>query len=229
MTHRAPSSSSPSGVVQTRWWCECDCGQIVNALSTKLRRGLKQHCGCVQRAKVLANCGLLSGDAKHRRVARVKRYAEKHRERLRDYNKQYRDTNKTTINAQRRNYLVLHTQEILAKRRASPHARMRCALQARIRHAVINTRTKKIDKTLALVGCSLAFLESHLSKQFTDGMSWENYGRWHIDHIKPCASFDLSDPAQQRACFHYTNLQPLWAAENIGKGCRIEVALIQVQ
>jgi HNH endonuclease. len=53
-------------------------------------------------------------------------------------------------------------------------------------------------------------------------MSWDNYGRdgWHIDHIRPCASFDLTDPEQQRQCFHYTNLQPLWAADNIRKGAK---------
>jgi hypothetical protein len=63
-------------------------------------------------------------------------------------------------------------------------------------------------------------LRQHLEAQFTDGMSWDNYGRdgWHIDHIRPCASFDLTDPEQQRQCFHYTNLQPLWAADNIRKG-----------
>jgi hypothetical protein len=55
-------------------------------------------------------------------------------------------------------------------------------------------------------------------------MTWENHGRygWHIDHIRPCASFDLADPEQQRKCFHYTNLQPLWASENMRKGDKWE-------
>jgi hypothetical protein len=50
-------------------------------------------------------------------------------------------------------------------------------------------------------------------------MNWDNYGfyGWHIDHIRPCASFDLSKPSEQRKCFNYTNLQPLWATENWGK------------
>tara|TARA_R110000751_G_scaffold131998_3_gene234420 strand:- start:438 stop:656 length:219 start_codon:yes stop_codon:yes gene_type:complete len=66
----------------------------------------------------------------------------------------------------------------------------------------------------------------HLEDQFQDGMSWENYGRpngdylegWHIDHIKPCALFNLEDASQQKECFHYTNLQPLWAEDNLSKG-----------
>lgn len=53
-------------------------------------------------------------------------------------------------------------------------------------------------------------------------MSWENYGEWHIDHIKPCSSFDLSDPKQQKECFNYTNLQPLWAIDNLKKSYKYE-------
>ncbi len=72
---------------------------------------------------------------------------------------------------------------------------------------------------MELIGCSSKELESYLETQFTEGMTWDNYGYygWHIDHIKPCASFDLSDPEQQKLCFHYSNLQPLWAKENIKK------------
>ena len=49
-------------------------------------------------------------------------------------------------------------------------------------------------------------------------MTWQNYGDgWHIDHIHPCAAFDLTDPEQQKACFHWSNLQPLWAIDNFRK------------
>lgn len=59
-------------------------------------------------------------------------------------------------------------------------------------------------------------------------MSWDNYGMygWHIDHIKPCSSFDLSNPAEQKICFHYTNLQPLWAKENLSKGKKSSVSIL---
>ena len=52
-------------------------------------------------------------------------------------------------------------------------------------------------------------------------MSWSNRGEWHIDHIIPCSSFNLLDEKEQEKCFHYTNLQPLWAAENLSKSNKI--------
>ena len=68
-----------------------------------------------------------------------------------------------------------------------------------------------------LLGCSIQDARRYLEDQFTKGMSWENHGEWHIDHRKPCASFDLTNVEEQRVCFHYTNLQPLWASENLSK------------
>ena len=61
------------------------------------------------------------------------------------------------------------------------------------------------------------FLRDYLSQQFEKGMTWDNQRDWHIDHRKPCASFDLTKEEEQRKCFHYTNLQPLWGSENIRK------------
>jgi hypothetical protein len=92
-------------------------------------------------------------------------------------------------------------------------------LRGRTRSAI--RRGCKSAHTLELLGCTIPELRAHLEAQFRPGMTWENYGPvWHVDHIRPCASFDLLDPAQQRACFHYTNLQPLFALENLKKGAR---------
>jgi len=69
-----------------------------------------------------------------------------------------------------------------------------------------------------LLGCSISFLKIFLEAKFKEGMTWENHGEWHIDHIKPCASFNLLNDDEQKKCFNYTNLQPLWALENLSKG-----------
>jgi hypothetical protein len=71
-----------------------------------------------------------------------------------------------------------------------------------------------------LLGCSIIEFRQHLEKQFVNGMKWENYGEWHIDHIIPCSSFDLSKIDEQKKCFHYTNQQPLWKIDNLRKGNR---------
>jgi hypothetical protein len=74
---------------------------------------------------------------------------------------------------------------------------------------------------MKLIDCTIEELWTHLKRKFTEGMTKENYGKWHIDHIIPCASFDLTDPEQQEKCFHYTNLRPLWAFDNMSKGAKI--------
>jgi len=95
--------------------------------------------------------------------------------------------------------------------------------RSRIKNLIKEAGCKKIYKTIELLGCTALKAKEHIEKQFKEGMTWENHGfyGWHIDHIIPCASFDLTDPKQQKKCFHYTNLQPLWAKENISKGAKI--------
>jgi hypothetical protein len=110
-----------------------------------------------------------------------------------------------------------------ANRKAvDPQFRLRSNLASLINTSIRKQFGNKASRTQDLISCTIAELRQHLEVQFTDGMSWDNYGRngWHIDHIRPCASFDLTDPEQQRQCFHYTNLQPLWAADNISKGAK---------
>ena len=96
-----------------------------------------------------------------------------------------------------------------------PEFKIKKSLGRRIHHAVKNGT--KTDKTMSLIGCSLEYFIAYLESKFQDGMTLDNYGQWHIDHIRPCSSFDLMDPEQQRQCFHYTNLQPLWAKDNLLK------------
>lgn len=80
---------------------------------------------------------------------------------------------------------------------------------------------RKGSRTMRLLGCTPTQLRTHLESQFADWMSWENYGDWQIDHILPCASFDLTDPDQQRVCFHHTNLRPLCRRQNASKGKKV--------
>ena len=104
----------------------------------------------------------------------------------------------------------------LHRRKIDPAFRLLGNLRRRLNIAVRAKRNTKSDATMPLTGCSPSELVAHLESKFSPGMTWANYGLhgWHVDHKKPCAAFDLSDTAQQRACFHYTNLQPLWYEDN---------------
>jgi hypothetical protein len=92
-------------------------------------------------------------------------------------------------------------------------------LRHRVYLSLAAQKTRKINKTQELIGCSVEFLKQYLESKFKPGMSWDNYGYrgWHIDHIRPLSSFDLTNLDQQKIAFHYTNLQPLWAEENLAK------------
>ena len=97
--------------------------------------------------------------------------------------------------------------------------RLEHTIRNRIRMAI--KKEVKSGSSLELLGCSIDFLKKYISKKFTVGMKWENHGLWHLDHIIPCCQFDLSKPEQQRKCFHYTNLQPLWAKDNLSKAKKL--------
>jgi hypothetical protein len=93
-------------------------------------------------------------------------------------------------------------------------------LRNRLRQALKGISKSK--STMELLGVPhMDFLKTWLECKFKEGMTWENRHLWHIDHVIPCSSFDLTKPEEQAKCFHYTNLQPLWASENLSKGNRI--------
>ena len=97
--------------------------------------------------------------------------------------------------------------------------RLLIGLKARIKCALKLQSGRKAYKTAALLGCTLPEFKKWIASQFSGDMSWDNYAyeTWHLDHIRPCASFDLTDPAQQLVCFSWANQQPLPASENMSK------------
>jgi len=147
------------------------------------------------------------------------RYNQRNKEYQRRYRLQMTEQERKEVAQKRAPYIL---EYVNARRNADPSFKLRMNLRHRIWSALQANEASKSGGIEKLVGCSALDLMGHLQLQFTDGMSWDNYGRngWHVDHIQPCASFDLTDPEQQRQCFHYSNLQPLWAADNIRKGAR---------
>jgi len=145
------------------------------------------------------------------RKADLNKWKEQNKEKIKKdakiYGKIWRRKNRLKLNEYYRNRTKNDLQYRLKK-----------SLRARIRQSLnrySQTKTISGKRTTNLLGCSIDEFKIYIEKLFTKGMSWNNYGEWQIDHIKPCASFDLTDSEQQKECFHYNNLQPLWATTEI--------------
>lgn len=105
-----------------------------------------------------------------------------------------------------------------SRQRIDSEFKLLLTLRGRVGAAFRGQGLRKHARTKDLIGCTVAEAKQYLQALFRPGMSWENHGKWHIDHIRPCTSFDLTNLEERRQCFHYTNLQPLWSLENHRKG-----------
>ena len=106
------------------------------------------------------------------------------------------------------------------KYNTDPYFKAVSCMRTRVSKLLKLKNADKFNKFYEYLGCTKQEFIKYFQQKFKEGMTWENHGEWHIDHIKPCASFNLLDEEEQKKCFHYTNLQPLWASENLSKGCK---------
>ena len=137
-----------------------------------------------------------------------KKYYEANKEKLLAYGKKYRKEHPDKLNQYYKNRRVTDIE-----------FQLKCNLRQRLRSALKGK--SKSAHTMELLGCTIEELKKHLQKSFKEGMNFENYGEWHIDHIIPCDAFDLSNQVQQKKCFNYKNLQPLWAEDNLKKSNKV--------
>lgn len=203
--------------------CLCGCNQIIISKTAKYIRGhnnkqrigktIEELYGVEKANKIKKNIRLKPKRKKYKnkvQLEKLKKYREINKDRLYQYAHNWRiknkEHNKIYKNWKRQNDIYFKLIE---------------NLRARIGRAIRYNKTKKSKNTIKLIGCNLIILKNHLEKQFKPGMTWNNYGKWHIDHIIPCSKFDLTKKEEQKKCFHYTNLQPLWAIDNFRKGNKI--------
>lgn len=139
--------------------------------------------------------------------------------------KEYRDKNKDKYIERRASQAYRDTRNKLLNRRYKfdPIYKASVNIRNRIKNGIKNiTATKCNNKTQDLLCCNFIFAKNHIEKQFKEGMSWENHGEvWHIDHIIPISFFDLGDLTERKLAFHYGNLRPLLACDNLVKSKRI--------
>ena len=191
----------------------------------------QKHRRKVKREQISKQRKIYREENKDKIKERGRIYYEENKDQILLYMKEYRDnSNKEEIAEYQKAYREDNKEEIRTCKRywrkrkmLDPIYSLKHNLRTRIQIAIREGYGEKAYKTIELLGCSWEEVREHIESQFTEGMSWNNYGLhgWHIDHILPCASFDLSDLEQQKKCFHYTNLQPLWAEDNLRKSDKI--------
>lgn len=155
------------------------------------------------------------------------RYISK-RDLIRKQQAEYRTKNRSKVNKQKLEHYRKNRKLILAraseyekdKLRNDPHFRFKHSLRSRIRIAIKNKY--KSGSAVRDIGCSGEEAFKYIESLFSEGMSWNNYGEWHIDHIRPLASFNLEDRDQFLEAVNYKNLRPLWASDNLSKGDKYE-------
>jgi len=175
-------------------------------------------------------------------IGKIKEWRELNREKVNKQRKEYRESNKNLISIGKKTYYEKNKEDILTyhkeyrkknsvkfisygknyriKNNSNPLFRVSNNIRKRIRTFLKLKNLTKTNKTFNIIGCSPEFLKEHLEKQFTDGMSWELMGlHIHIDHIIPLSSAKTEEELY-KLC-HYTNLQPLWAEDNLKKGAKI--------
>lgn len=111
-----------------------------------------------------------------------------------------------------------HLRHVKDRRKRSKSYPIIQSLRRRIRNAL--SSNARAGSAVRDLGCTIPQFRDHISAKFQDGMSWDNYGKWHLDHIRPLAAFDLTNRDQFLAACHFSNYQPLWAADNLAKGAQ---------
>lgn len=145
---------------------------------------------------------------------------------LAKYYKSYYEDNKVELLTNMSNYSqnnkekIKKQQSIYCKNRRAADIQFKIAsnLRSRLSHAIKDMQ--KGGSAIEDLGCSIQEFKSILESKFHPGMSWTNYGEWHIDHIIPLSKFNLADTEQLKKACHYSNLQPMWAKDNWSKGAK---------
>lgn len=143
-----------------------------------------------------------------------KEYCKNNTEKVKEYQKKYH-----------REYCKNNAKKIIeyikTRIRIDPKFRLNRKISKAIWRSI--RRNKKDNYWEDWVGFTLQDLITHIEKQFKEGMNWENYGKWHIDHIRPISSFNFNsyEDEEFKECWDLKNLQPLWAEENFSKGNKL--------
>ena len=210
----------------TRVLCKCDCGKERDVDFYSLKKGTSKSCGCIRlaevaigerfgRLKVLKNFGLIN------RTTKVLCKCDCGKETVVIYAKLQKKGGTRSCGCLSIERSTTHGFSKLShKERIKVDIQYRIKINLRHRLKQALKRETKTGSAVRDLGCTIDELKVRLEKDFWVGMTWDNWGDWHIDHEMPLASFDLTDREQVKKACNYTNLQPLWAKDNFSKGDR---------
>ena len=150
---------------------------------------------------------------REKEIARSRTWIKNNPEQCAKTKRRYEQTHRTEIRKTRREY-------VSNRRKTDPLFRLQLNVRRRFNHAIKWLKTKKNRQTFDVLGCDLDTLRRHLESKFDPGMTWDNYGKWHVDHTIPLAHAQTK--AKLEKLCHYTNLAPLWAEDNLKKGARLK-------
>jgi hypothetical protein len=192
------------------------------------KKSRERHKSPEVREKRRQKCSEYYASTKEERLEKQKQYYRDNVETRKEYNKQYWATNKDKLSQYSKRYVNEHKEmirewkynyekeklakDIQYKLSKTLRTRLRCALQG----------NSKAGSAVRDLGCTIEEFRKYIEDKFQEGMSWDNHGLWHLDHIKPLALFDLTDREQLCEACNYSNIQPLWAKDNLRKGARYE-------
>jgi hypothetical protein len=180
----------------------------------------RRRSSCKPCTAELARIDRIQNPERHR--AANKRWNERHPEKRRALHHRWRSKNLDKDRATCRAWGRANRQRRNEKKRLRMVSDVNFKLAERLRIRIWDAvkGDQKSGSAVSDLGCTIPELKAHLESKFQPGMTWDNWGKtgWHIDHIKPLSKFDLADRQQFLQACHYTNLQPLWAEENLMKG-----------
>jgi len=152
-----------------------------------------------------------------------KKYRQENKEHIKKWHTKYYKHNRKRIIRQNKKYKVdnkeLYNKYYRERKKTEPLFKLKCNLRSRTNMAFKSKGYSKNTKTQEMLGVDWEVAKQHIERQFTKGMNWDNYGEWHIDHIIPLSS--AKTPERLKQLCHYTNLQPMWAEENLSKSDKI--------
>lgn len=160
-------------------------------------------------------------------LAQARRYRETNKKLIRERDNAYKARNRSILNKKQSEYQKINAEKLNEYRRKYTKQRrakdrmfaIRLNMRTRFKFELAKRGEIKSIKANRYLGCTWVFLKDYLAGKFVDGMSWDNYGEWHVDHIIPLASAQTKDELI-KLC-HYSNLQPLWAFDNLSKGAKM--------